>query len=270
MLQCYPLSTRPHSSSSFHCALLQRWSTNSERTHTLAPVTTHPNEIPASSSDESPSPTHSFLPQQLTTHTRQLFTQLYPDFPLPHPYFPSLTSSDASQVRPLSYRRTVLASTSFPKLWLTKICFGRSGSKTSSPLSLFVFLSLVLNTTRDEATERKGAGLCVCVCLEERGVYSRSGFEKSIMPLRFAMVCASNMNRSMEAHRLALEAELNVRSFGVGQHVKLPGASQNSPNVYNFGTTYKYILDDLRYCTHVVRTSFEVSHVCVYIRTKRA
>lgn len=137
-------------------------------------------------------------------------------------------------------------------------------------LSLCLSLSCVEYNSRRSYREEGSGFVCVCVCLEERGVYSRSGFEKSIMPLRFAMVCASNMNRSMEAHRLALEAELNVRSFGVGQHVKLPGASQNSPNVYNFGTTYKYILDDLRYCTHVVRTSFEVSHVCVYIRTKRA
>ena len=66
------------------------------------------------------------------------------------------------------------------------------------------------------------------------------------MPLKFAMVCASNMNRSMEAHRLAIEAGLCVRSFGVGQHVKLPGASANSPNVYDFGTTYEHIYKDLK------------------------
>jgi hypothetical protein len=64
---------------------------------------------------------------------------------------------------------------------------------------------------------------------------------------RVAVVCASNMNRSMEAHRVFAAAGANVRaacgrsaclgliaapdaapaaqvrSFGVGQHVKLPG-----------------------------------------------
>jgi hypothetical protein len=114
--------------------------------------------------------------------------------------------------------------------------------------------------------------------------------------LRFAMVCASNMNRSMEAHHtlqkkklyvsalllvppLAAAAVLHalqrmhfesgacwsacfepphpthpythtgtpqVRSYGVGQHVKLPGASKDSPNVYAFGTPYKNIYEDLK------------------------
>jgi RNA polymerase II subunit A C-terminal domain phosphatase SSU72 len=64
--------------------------------------------------------------------------------------------------------------------------------------------------------------------------------------LRFAMVCASNMNRSMEAHAALQRAKLHVRSYGVGAHVKLPGASKDSPNVYPFGTPYRDILNDLR------------------------
>lgn len=117
--------------------------------------------------------------------------------------------------------------------------------------------------------------------------------------LRFAMVCASNMNRSMEAHHTLQKARLyvsgrcrcfphcmralmllrahaaaelaalhalhqqqrhpatiythaarhinpQVRSYGVGQHVKLPGASKDSPNVYQFGTPYKTIYEDLK------------------------
>jgi RNA polymerase II subunit A C-terminal domain phosphatase SSU72 len=43
--------------------------------------------------------------------------------------------------------------------------------------------------------------------------------------LRFAMVCASNMNRSMEAHHVLKGAGLTVTSYGVGGHVKLPGKS---------------------------------------------
>ena len=65
-------------------------------------------------------------------------------------------------------------------------------------------------------------------------------------PKRFAMVCAANMNRSMEAHKVLQQAGLNVSSYGAGNHVKLPGASKDSPNVYNFGqVTYREIYDDL-------------------------
>ncbi|KAL6641821.1 hypothetical protein ACP70R_020002 [Stipagrostis hirtigluma subsp. patula] len=63
---------------------------------------------------------------------------------------------------------------------------------------------------------------------------------------RFAMVCSSNMNRSMEAHSLLGRAGLDVASYGTGTHVKLPGPSLHEPNVYDFGTPYGAIYDDLR------------------------
>ncbi|KAL5223525.1 hypothetical protein ABZP36_010997 [Zizania latifolia] len=64
--------------------------------------------------------------------------------------------------------------------------------------------------------------------------------------MRFAMVCSSNMNRSMEAHSLLGRAGLDVQSYGTGTHVKLPGPSLHEPNVYDFGTPYSAIYDDLR------------------------
>ncbi|KAK3139417.1 hypothetical protein QOZ80_5AG0382940 [Eleusine coracana subsp. coracana] len=63
---------------------------------------------------------------------------------------------------------------------------------------------------------------------------------------RFAMVCSSNMNRSMEAHSLLGRAGLDVSSYGTGTHVKLPGPSLHEPNVYDFSTPYGAIYDDLR------------------------
>ncbi|KAK1257215.1 hypothetical protein QJS04_geneDACA022578 [Acorus gramineus] len=66
------------------------------------------------------------------------------------------------------------------------------------------------------------------------------------MKLRYTMVCSSNQNRSMEAHSLLKRHGFKVSSYGTGQHVKLPGPSLRDPNVYDFGTPYKQMFDDLR------------------------
>lgn len=41
-------------------------------------------------------------------------------------------------------------------------------------------------------------------------------------------------------------APLQVSSYGTNGHVKLPGTSQREPNVYDFGTPYADIYEDLR------------------------
>ncbi|KAA3454263.1 RNA polymerase II subunit A C-terminal domain phosphatase SSU72 [Gossypium arboreum] len=66
------------------------------------------------------------------------------------------------------------------------------------------------------------------------------------MKFRYAMVCSSNQNRSMEAHSLLKKQGFDVSSYGTGAHVKLPGPSLREPNVYEFGTPYKHMFDDLR------------------------
>ncbi|KAB2631186.1 RNA polymerase II subunit A C-terminal domain phosphatase SSU72-like [Pyrus ussuriensis x Pyrus communis] len=62
----------------------------------------------------------------------------------------------------------------------------------------------------------------------------------------WSMVCSSNQNRSMEAHSLLKRQGFDVASYGTGAHVKLPGPSLREPNVYDFGTPYKQMFDDLR------------------------
>jgi len=63
--------------------------------------------------------------------------------------------------------------------------------------------------------------------------------------LRFAVVCSSNMNRSMEAHSFLNKKGYDIKSYGTGNMIKIPGESERKPNTYPFGTSYDSIFADL-------------------------
>ena len=62
-----------------------------------------------------------------------------------------------------------------------------------------------------------------------------------------SLVCQSNVNRSMEAHRVLADQHwpVTLYSYGVGSKVRLPGRSAREANVFDFGTPYTTIIERL-------------------------
>ncbi|CAM9733408.1 unnamed protein product [Discosporangium mesarthrocarpum] len=63
--------------------------------------------------------------------------------------------------------------------------------------------------------------------------------------LSFAVVCSSNINRSIMAQKVLQENNMRVKSYGTGREVRLPGKDARNPKSFAFGTPYLQIYDEL-------------------------
>mmetsp|Transcript_5503 Transcript_5503/g.9361 ORF Transcript_5503/g.9361 Transcript_5503/m.9361 type:complete len:210 (-) Transcript_5503:149-778(-) len=61
---------------------------------------------------------------------------------------------------------------------------------------------------------------------------------------RYAMICSSNINRSLEAHTVLANAGLDCESYGVGKQLRLPGPE--GARRFDFGTPYSEIARTLQ------------------------
>lgn len=66
------------------------------------------------------------------------------------------------------------------------------------------------------------------------------------MQKHVALVCASNQNRSLEAHEKLKKKGFNVESYGTSSQCKLPGPSADKPNTFAFGTPYEVMYETLK------------------------
>ncbi len=58
----------------------------------------------------------------------------------------------------------------------------------------------------------------------------------------------------------------NVKSYGTGSVVKLPGRAAHQPNVYKFGTTYDEMYQDLfKKDPHMYQPNIHTLTLCVHI-----
>ncbi|CAM9269126.1 unnamed protein product, partial [Choristocarpus tenellus] len=62
----------------------------------------------------------------------------------------------------------------------------------------------------------------------------------------FAVVCSSNINRSIMAQKVLEENAIRVRSYGAAREVRLPGKDAKTPKSFAFGTPYLEIHDELK------------------------